>query len=218
MSSQAQAEEGWSVDAQLHALRAYAEAHGWGIGGEYIDDGVSAARESAASRPEFRRMLADVDARRVDVVVVHKLDRFSRNLVVTFQALARIERAGATFVSLTEHIDMTTPTGRLMLGVFALFEQFYSDNLGSEVSKGRKERALGGLPNGDLPFGYVSAGDPRKPAVQVEDEAKLVAEAFRQYSGGRVSAQQIATWMNTQGVSPRSKTASIWTRRSGCDE
>ncbi len=197
--------EGFSLDAQRRAIRAHCEAEGWQLVAEYVEEGVSASKESAAARPEFRRLLADVETGRVDVVVVHKLDRFSRNLVVTVQSLARLERAGAAFVSLTEHIDMTTPTGRLMLGVFALFAQFYSDNLATEVSKGRAERAAQGLPNGDLPFGYRSAGDAKLPPELVGAEAQAVAEAFRRYAGGTESAHAIAGWLNAQGFRPRSK-------------
>src|SRR5205823_1982917 len=129
VSTTDQAEEGFSISAQLRALRDYCEAHRWEITGEYVDEGFSAARESAASRPQFRRLLADVDARRFDVILVHKLDRFSRNLIVTLQSLARIDKAGATFVSLTEQIDYTTPMGRLFLTMLAGIAQWYSDNL-----------------------------------------------------------------------------------------
>ena len=136
---------------------------------------------------------------------VHKIDRFSRNLVVTFQALARIERAGATFASVTEHMDMTTPHGRMLLGMIAVFAQYFSDNLGTEVSKGRAERARAGLQNGDLPFGYVSTGNAKEPPVVVEREGELVREVFRRYAEGRTSAHEIAAWLNAEGARPRSK-------------
>lgn len=205
VSTKDQVDDGFSIPAQLRALRAYAESQGWEVTAEYVDEGLSAAKESASARPQFRRLLDDVDARRIDVVIVHKLDRFSRNLVVTMQSLARLQSAGAGFASLSEHIDMTTPSGRLMLGVFALFAQFYSDNLATEVSKGRAERAAQGLWNGDLPFGYISTGDPKVPPAIVPAEAALVERAFRMYAGGTLSAHDIAGWLNDQGARPRSK-------------
>lgn len=197
--------DGFSLSAQLRAIHSHTEAQGWEITEDYVDEGVSAAKESATHRPAFRRLLADVDAGAIDVVVVHKLDRFSRNLTVTIQSLARINIAGATFVSLTEHIDYTTPQGRLMLSVFGAFAQFYSDNLATEVSKGRGERARQGLWNGDLPFGYLSTGDPRKAPAIVEAEAELVRQAFSMYAGANVSAHMVASWFNEQGAQPRSK-------------
>lgn len=196
--------EGFSLDAQRRALSMHCAAQGWRYV-EYAEEGESASKESASARPEFRRLLADVEARKVDVVLVHKLDRFSRNLVVTMQSLARIDQAGASFVSLSEHIDLTTPMGRLVLKIMASIAEWYSDNLATEVSKGRAERAAQGLWNGDLPFGYVSTGDPRVPPVQMPAEAALVREAFRRYASGTVSADEIAGWLNGQGARPRSK-------------
>jgi DNA invertase Pin-like site-specific DNA recombinase len=88
--------------------------------------------------PSFRQLMEDVDAGKVDVVIVHKLDRFSRNLTVTLQSLGRIDRAGAAFVSVVEHIDMATPMGRLMLKLMASFAEFYSDNLASSACPSRR--------------------------------------------------------------------------------
>ena len=204
VSTREQATGGFSIDAQVRAGHEYCKAHGWDVE-VYRDEGLSAARESASQRPGFRRLLQDIEAKRIDVALVHKLDRFSRNLVVTVQSLARIERAGGAFVSLSENIDMTTPTGRLMMGIFALFAQFYSDNLATEVSKGRHERALQGLPNGDLCFAYISSGDPHQPPVLVKADGALVNQAYRLYDSGTQSAHQIAGWFNDQGVRPRSK-------------
>ncbi len=203
VSTREQVDEGHSIAAQLHSMHAYCQSMGWNAI-EFVDEGISASKESA-DRPAFRQLLADVEARRIDVVVVHKLDRFSRQLMVTMQGLARISRAGAAFVSLSEHIDMSTPSGRLMLGMFALLAQFYSDNLASEVSKGRAERARAGLPNGDLPFGYRSAGDPKLPPIVVAEEAEHVRMCFQRYAGGTSSAHEIAGLLNDRGLQPRSK-------------
>ena len=98
--------DGFSLSAQLRAIRAHCASQGWTLAAEYTDEGVSASRESAALRPSFRQLMEDVDAGRIDVVIVHKLDRFSRNLTVTLQSLGRIDRAGAAFVSVVEHIDI----------------------------------------------------------------------------------------------------------------
>lgn len=203
--------EGFSLAAQSRAIRAYCELQGWQLVGEYVDEGLSASKESSAQRPEFRRILAAVEAGEVDVVIVHKLDRFSRLLTLTIQSLARIYAAGASFVSLSEHIDYTTPQGKLMLGLFAAFAQFYSDNLSTETTKGHRERAQQGLWNGDLPFGYEKAGgkggSARVAPVVVPAEAELVRGAFQLYAGGTVSTHQVAEWLNDQGARPRSRRA-----------
>ncbi len=81
--------EGYSLDAQQRATSAYCLAHGWEVVREYRDEGKSAWTDDLAKRPAFARMVADAEAGVVDVVVVHKLDRFSRNLLTTLETLQR---------------------------------------------------------------------------------------------------------------------------------
>src|ERR671913_1009582 len=145
--------EGYSLDAQDRAGRLYCEAHGWEIANVYRDEGRSARTDDLTKRPEFQRMLADAETGMIDVVVVHKLDRFARNLRVTLETLERLERSGVGFVSISEQMDFTTPIGKVILATLAAFAQYYSDNLATEVRKGKGERKKQGLYNGLLPFG-----------------------------------------------------------------
>src|SRR5688500_3929753 len=78
--------EGYSLDAQQRAARAYCESHGWSVAHEYRDEGRSARTDDLRKRPAFAAMLADADAGLFDVVVVHKLDRFARNRRIAFEA------------------------------------------------------------------------------------------------------------------------------------
>ena len=94
--------EGYSLDAQQRATRAYCEAHGWDLVREYRDEGKSAWTDDLAKRPAFASMVADAEAGHFDVVVVHKLDRFSRNLLTTLETLQRLEAVGVGFVSISE--------------------------------------------------------------------------------------------------------------------
>src|SRR5687767_1962786 len=84
--------EGYSLDAQDRAGRLYCEAHDWEIANIYRDEGRSARTDDLTKRPAFQRMLADAEAGLMAVVVVHKLDRFARNLRVTLETLERLER------------------------------------------------------------------------------------------------------------------------------
>jgi site-specific DNA recombinase len=90
-------------------------------------------------------MIEDAEAGLLDVVVVHKLDRFARNLRVTLETLERLDRAGAGFVSISESMDFTTPIGKVILATLAAFAQYYSDNLSWETKKGKAERKAQGL-------------------------------------------------------------------------
>ena len=91
-----------------------------------------------------------------DIVVVHTLDRWSRNLRVTLESLANLAMHDVALVSITENIDYSTPHGMLMTQLLGSFAQFFSDMLGTHVSKGLDQRAIEGLHTGGLPFAYQS--------------------------------------------------------------
>src|SRR5262245_41427496 len=154
--------EGYSLEAQDRAGRLYCEAHSWEIIDVYRDEGKSARTDDLARRPAFQRLLADAEAGRFDAIVVHKLDRFSRNLRVTLETLERLQSWGVGFVSISEQMDFTTPIGKVVLATLAAFAQYYSDNLSLETKKGKAERKAQGLYNGLLPFGVKknSTGTP----------------------------------------------------------
>ncbi len=151
--------QGYSLDAQVRALEAWSAQHGHEITARYPEPARSARKEDERTRPAFNQMLADAEAGRFDVVVVHKLDRFARNRRVAFEAFHRLGKAGVGFVSLTENMDYSTPAGQLMLTMLVGMAQFYSDNLAFETKKGKGERKAQGLPNGLLPFGTTKGAD-----------------------------------------------------------
>jgi site-specific DNA recombinase len=88
-------------------------------------------------RPAFQQMLADARAGQFDVVVCHKLDRFSRSLVDVLLTLDELQKYNVTFASAAESIDFTSPTGRMMLVMLAFFAEWYLQNLSAETTKGK---------------------------------------------------------------------------------
>ena len=129
--------QGYSLDAQDRAGRLRCADHGWDVAKVYRDEGRSARSDDLAQRPAFRQLLADAEAGLLDVVVVHKLDRFARNRRVAFAAFERLGKAGVGFVSLAENMDYASPAGQLMLTILVGLSQFYSDNLAFETRKGK---------------------------------------------------------------------------------
>ena len=127
--------EGYSLDAQKRAFRAYVESQGWTVYQEYVDEGVSAHTDDVTMRPLFRVTIEDALAHKFDVLVVHKLDRFARNVRITLEYLERLEKAGVGFVSITEQMDFSSPIGKVILANLAAFSQYYSDNLSAEVKR-----------------------------------------------------------------------------------
>src|SRR5258708_16518536 len=111
-SSRMQADN-YSLAAQKSAIVEECQRRNLPVPIFYIDDERSARGEQIAKRPAFRKLLEDVAAGRVQLVIVHTLDRWSRNVMVTLQSFRILSENHAAFLSLSEHIDYTSPEGRL---------------------------------------------------------------------------------------------------------
>lgn len=101
---------------QIRELHEYCQRRGWDIVGEYVDEGVSGAKDQ---RPELNRLISDCRKRRTDAVVVYRYDRFARSLRQLVNALEEFRALGIEFVSLHEAVDTSTANGRLVFGIFA---------------------------------------------------------------------------------------------------
>ena len=124
---------GQNPEMQLAELRSYCERRGWVVFAEYVDAGVSGAKER---RPQLDRLLADCRKRRVDAVVVYRYDRFARSLRQLVNALEEFRALGIDFVSLHEGVDTSTPNGRLVFGIFATIAEFERELIRDRVRSG----------------------------------------------------------------------------------
>jgi DNA invertase Pin-like site-specific DNA recombinase len=132
---------GQSPEMQLVELREYAIRRGWNVTEEYVDHGVSGAKES---RPALNRLMADAKQRRFDLVAVWKIDRFGRSLKHLVNALAELESLGVAFVSLKDSLDLTTASGRLLFQLVAAMAEFERSLIQERVRAGiRNARAKG---------------------------------------------------------------------------
>lgn len=122
-----------SVDMQLDELRTFCERREFDIVQEYVDRGVSGARES---RPALNRLLADARRRRFDGVLVYRYDRFARSLRQLVNALGEFDSLGIHFISLHEGVDTSTPSGRLIFGIFGSIAEFERSLITERVKSG----------------------------------------------------------------------------------
>jgi len=201
--------DNWSIPAQMREFEQYCQQKGWQAISVYSEEGKSARSDSLEKRPQFRRLLDDCKRGDIDVVVVHSLDRWSRNLRVTLDSFKQLADNRVSFVSITENIDYSTPEGKLFIAMLGAFAQYFSDSLAKHTSKGMKERVMNGLPNGDVPFGYRrlkdgSTGEKGHVHI-VPAEAEAVRQIFQYYAGGGWSLSSLAAWLNKQGFSTRNK-------------
>ena len=155
-----------SVAAQLRALRDYAKANGYAVAREYVD---AAALGRVADRPQFRKMIEEGGHLNApfQVILVWKFSSFTRKRehAVAFKSMLR--RKGIRVVSITEHAD-DSPTGKLMEAIIESVDEFYSENLAQEVTRGMREAASRGFfMASTAPFGYkrvkVSDGVKERP-------------------------------------------------------
>ena len=124
---------GQNPQMQLDELRAYCQRREWEIAGEYVDQGISGAREQ---RPALNHLLADCQRRRIDAVVVYRYDRFARSLRQLVNALEEFRVLGIDFISLHEGVDTSTPNGRLVFGIFASIAEFERELIRDRVRSG----------------------------------------------------------------------------------
>lgn len=126
-------DKGQDVNLQLNELREYSTRRNWHVTGEYVDNGVSGAKES---RPELNRLMADAKRRKFDAVLVWKLDRFGRSLKHLVLSLADLESLGIAFVSLRDGFDLSTPSGRLMFQIIGAMGEFERNLIRERVKAG----------------------------------------------------------------------------------
>lgn len=120
-------------EMQLAEIREYAARRGWVVAAEYSDVGVSGSKES---RPELNRMIRDAHARRFDAIVVWKLDRLGRSLKHLVNTLEDLASYGVTLVSLRDNLDLSTPSGRLMMHLLGAMAEFERELIRERVTAG----------------------------------------------------------------------------------
>jgi len=132
---------GQDVGLQTRELKQFAEARGWTVAGEYIDAGVSGAKDS---RPELNRLMADAHKRRFDVVCVWRFDRFARSVSHLLRALETFRALGIDFVWFSEQMDTSTPAGKMVFTVLGAVAELERSLIVERVRAGlRNARAKG---------------------------------------------------------------------------
>lgn len=191
-SSDSQREE--SIEGQLRECKEYAERNGITVLSAYIDRALSAKTDN---RPEFQRMIKDSAKGLFDIVLVWKLDRFSRNRYDSAHYKAILKKNGAKVVSAKEAIAEDS-TGILLESLLEGYAEFYSVELSEKIHRGQKENALKGLNNGGgIPLGYLLGKDQRLEVDPVS--APLVVEIFSRYAEGE-TIRAIVDSLNERGL------------------
>jgi len=171
-----------TLPMQLHALRGYSARRGWAIMMQVKEVG------SGAAQRQMREQLIEAARRReIDVVLVWRLDRWGRSVADLLATLQELEHLGVGFVSLTEALDLTTPTGRAMAGLLAVFAEFEREVLRDRVRAGLAHARASGK----------RLGQPLTAALHADQVRKLCRSGLsksaiaRQLNIGRTSVRRI---------------------------
>ena len=202
-----------SVAAQLRALRDYARKNGYLVAREFVDEAESGR---VADRPQFRKMIDEAARTQAPFreILVWKFSRFTRKRehAVAFKSMLR--RKGIRVVSITEHAD-DTPTGKLMEAIIESVDEFYSENLAQEVTRGMREAASRGFWVGStIPYGYsklmVQDGAKKRPTLEPDPvTAPVVKRIFDLAEAGKGMLNTTRT-LNGEGIS--SATGKLWSK------
>ena len=204
-----------SLDAQREACEQYIKSQAhlcWKLTDVHYDDGGFTGAN--IDRPAFARLLADIEAGQIDVVVVYKVDRLSRSLLDFAKVMDRFNQAGAAFVSVTQNFSTADAMGRLTLNVLMSFAEFEREMISERTrDKIAGSRRRGKWTGGAVPIGYEAQD---KKLVIVEHEAHVVRDIFERYLD-RQSALEIAQHLNETHQLTKQRTTSKGRIRQGRD-
>lgn len=218
VSTDEQAREGVSVDAQKHRLSAWCEAMDAECVGVEVDEGVSGA-VAPARRPGLARILKALDAGEADGLLVLKLDRLSRSTRDTIEMVDACRKHGWRLVSVTEQLDTGSAAGRLVLTVLAALAEMEREMIAERTKMAMDEIARQGLARSRFtPFGWrveggaweVTNGNGRH-LVPHEGEQEILS-LVEHHRGQGLGARRIASRIQAKGL-PNPRTGGIVTRR-----
>ena len=193
-----------SLDAQYEACAAYAlsQRHeGWTMVSERYDDGGFSGGN--LERPALKRLLADVAAGKVDIILLYKIDRLTPSLADFAKIVEVLDKAGASFVSITQSFNTTTSMGRLTLNMLLSFAQFEREVTGERIrDKVAASKRKGMWMGGPIPFGYDVADHK---LVISRAEAEQVRLIFTRYLTAP-SIEQMLPWLTAEGIRSKPRT------------
>ena len=199
VSTQEQANEGYSIGEQTERLHKYADAMRWRVYNTYTDGGYSGGD---TNRPALQKMISDIKAGHIQKVVVYKLDRLSRSQKDTLDLIEDVFlKNGVDFVSMNENFDTSTPFGRAMIGILAVFAQLEREQIKERMGMGKDARVKSGkwCGGGGIPYGYDYFGDN----LQVNQfEAMVIKDIFKMAAEG-MTPHMIAKTLNERGFKTR---------------
>lgn len=205
VSTEEQANQGYSLAAQLQMLRDFCEVFEMDIAGEYVDDGYSGTN---TRRPAYRRMFSPDERQRWDALVIIKMDRIHRNSKNFMLMIEDLSKNGQSFFSTTERIDTTTAVGRFAMDVIQRIAQLESEQIGERTKFGMIQKAeqKDGIMGFQPPYGYSIADGE---LISIPEEQIIVKRIFGSYLENS-TLDEIASELNSSFI--RTRNGNQWNK------
>jgi len=197
VSTQEQAQQGFSLNAQQESLENYAKALGYDIFKVYRDEGKSA--KDLKHRPEMMQMLEDAEKKKFSAIFIYKLDRFSRSLKDLILTIDKLKDWNIDFVSLQDKIETASASGKLMFHIISAFAEFERNIIGDRTKFGMERKAKEGGFITKAPKGYKLVD---KQLLVDEEQAEEVKKIFQEFLEKDISLTQLGKnhGMTTAGI------------------
>lgn len=197
VSTEEQAKKGVSLAAQEEALKDYCKTFKYDIHKIYKDEGISA--KDIKHRPAMNELLADAKSGEINLILIYKLDRFSRSLKDLILTIEQLNKWGVDFISMQEKIDTTSAAGEFMFHIIGSLAQFERRIIGERTKFGMEKKAKDGSAITRAPLGYLL--EDKKLVVSNSDK-KRVIDIFKSFLDWEESLNQFAKHHNftTRGI------------------
>jgi site-specific DNA recombinase len=204
VSTEDQAKEGFSLDAQLDKLKSYCKARDWTVANEYIDDGYSGRN---VKRPAYTRMMEELE--KWDLLLVLKMDRIHRNSKNFMLMMEFLNKNEKEFVSMSESFDTSNAMGRFVMNILQLVAQLESEQIGERVYIGMEQKAKinGGVLGFNIPYGYFYLNGK---LLKMPIESDVIKDIYSWYKDGK-SMGEIVKILNSSKIP--TKNQGFWAKK-----
>ncbi len=210
VSTDEQAREGTSLEAQLDKLTDWANREGHIVIGKYIDDGYTGTTDD---RPNFQLLMANAKAKMFDIVVTTKIDRFFRRLRLLLQYEQQLRELGVKYVAIDNNIDTSTPFGRLVFQILGVVAEWEREMIADRTQSGRlKTWEKGKAASGKVLYGYSWDKENNKWLIN-EDEARVVRAIYSMYVDEQLGMARVAEKLNQEHIPTGGWAKTGWTDR-----
>ncbi len=195
VSTEEQAKEGFSINAQKEKLTSYSKINNWDNITYYIDDGLSG--KNINERPNIIKLINDVKNKEINNVLIYKLDRLTRSVKDLINLIEIFETNNCSFNSITEKLDTSTAVGRMFIKIIGTFAEFERENLAERISLGYEQKTKEGNytnTNGVYGYDYINGN-----LIINNQEKELVNNIYNLYLKG-YSMLQIASKLNKENI------------------